>query len=95
MILIHGGVLIDPDHVDEVARAAVDFEAASRAEPGCVEYQLSWRVGPSASLRLLEIWEDEPSYLAHTEAEHTKQWSAYVPGVAAGAPVFTRYEFEG
>ncbi|MBM7518581.1 putative quinol monooxygenase [Nocardioides nitrophenolicus] len=95
MIVIHGGVLIEPDHVDEVARVAVGFEAASRAEAGCVEYQLSWRVGPSASLRLLEIWEDEASYLAHTEAEHTKEWSAYVSTVAAGAPAFTRYELEG
>lgn len=95
MIVIHGGVLIDPDHVDEVARAAVGFEAASRAEAGCVEYQLSWRVGPSASLRLLEIWEDEASYLAHTEAAHTKEWSSYVSGAAAGPPVFTRYDVEG
>ncbi|GAA3526001.1 putative quinol monooxygenase [Nocardioides daeguensis] len=94
MIIIHGGVLIDADRVDEVARAAADFETISRAEAGCAEYQLSWRVGPPASLRLLEIWEDEASYLAHTEAAHTQQWSAYVSGVAAGPPAFTRYDVE-
>jgi quinol monooxygenase YgiN len=94
MIVIHGGVLIDADHVDEVAQAAVDFEIASRAEAGCAEYQLSWRVGSRAGLRLLEIWEDEASYLAHTEAAHTKRWSAYVAGVSDGPPAFTRHDFE-
>lgn len=94
MIVIHGGVLIDADRVEEVARAAADFEATSRAEAGCAEYQLSWRVGSRASLRLLEIWEDEASYRAHTEAAHTQQWSAYVSGVAAGPPSFTRYDVE-
>lgn len=90
MIVIHGGVAIDSTRVDEVEEKAGPFQAASRAEAGCVEYQLSWKVGEVASLRLLEIWADEESYVAHTRAAHTAEWSAFVPGAQFGVRIPAR-----
>lgn len=90
MIVIHGGVAIDSTRVDEVEEKAGPFQAASRAEAGCVEYQLSWKVGEVASLRLLEVWADEESYVAHTRAAHTAEWSAFVPGAQFGVRIPAR-----
>jgi quinol monooxygenase YgiN len=94
MVIVHGGVRVDPDQVAEVTRRAERFQTESLAEEGCVVYQLSWQAGDPSLLRLLEIWESGHAHQAHKAAEHTTSWTEYVAGAATEAPQFTRYEFD-
>lgn len=91
MILIHGGIQVDPARRAEVDAAAVALQEESLREGGCVEFQLSWRVGDEANLRLLHIWETVEEFEAHATAPHVKSWEAFIKGAAAGPPSFSRY----
>ncbi|MFC8845322.1 MULTISPECIES: putative quinol monooxygenase [unclassified Micromonospora] len=89
MVIIHGGIVVDPARTAEVDAAAVTFQKASRGEDGCLEYQLSWLAGSPAELRLLEIWESREKHQAHREAAHTVAWTSFIRGVAVAPASFT------
>lgn len=89
MVIIHGGVAVDPARIAEITEAAVAFQRASRAEDGCVEYQLSWLAGDPCALRLLEIWESREQHQAHKDADHTIAWTTLISSAATAPPSFT------
>jgi quinol monooxygenase YgiN len=90
MVIIYGGVAVDPDRVPELTDAAVAFQATCRAEPGCVDYTLAWEVAEPNRIRLLEAWETEEAYEAHKGRPHVADWTRLIAGAALGAPAFTR-----
>lgn len=90
MIIVYGGNSVREDARAEVEAAAAAFVAASRAEPGCVEYTLSWEMNSPAAVRLVEAWETPEAHKAHTEQEHTRTWAELMRSVALEAPVFHR-----
>lgn len=68
MIIVTGTIEVDPARRDEfLAEQAADF-AAGRAEPGCLEYGLLIDPERPGVVRLLERWEDVPSFDAHLAA---------------------------
>ena len=94
MIIIYGGNNVREDARAEVEAAAAAFVAASLAEEGCIEYNLSWEMNKPASVRLVEAWDTAEAHRAHTEQEHTKTWAALMRSVALEAPTFHRYSGE-
>ena len=94
MLIVYGGVKVKPEAVAELQEKAGPFEAATRAEAGCVQYVLSWRLDDPTRVQLLEAWEKREAWQAHKTQPHTKEWSAWIPGVAAGPPAFTVAEGE-
>ncbi|MGP2442688.1 putative quinol monooxygenase [Streptomyces sp. JW3] len=93
MIIVHGGVSVVSDRVDEVGAAGAAFQKSCLAEEGCVEYQLSWQLDQPANLRLLEVWTSREAHNAHKARSHTAEWTRFIGGVAAAAPEFTEYAF--
>lgn len=94
LVIVHGGIAVAPDRVEEVTARAVTFARTCRAEPGCREYQLSWLAGAPDRLRLLEVWDSEETSAAHTAQPHVAEWTAFVTGAAATPPSFTRLVVE-
>lgn len=92
MLIVYGGVRVVPERVAEVAAAAAPFEQLCRAEDGCVQYVLSWRVDDSARIQLLEAWATREAWEVHKTQPHVKEWAAFVGGAAAGPPEFTSLE---
>ncbi len=90
MVIIYGGVAVDPAKVAEVSEAGVAFQAKCRAEDGCLDYTLSWELAEPNRIRLVEAWATEQAYEAHTAQEHVKDWTAFMGRVAVDAPAFTR-----
>ncbi|MFI5893497.1 putative quinol monooxygenase [Actinoplanes sp. NPDC051513] len=88
MIIVHGGITVDPSRIGDVEDAGAAFQKASKAEDGCVEYQLSWKIGEPGNLRLLEIWENKDKHQAHKDQAHTREWTAFIGSVAAAPPQF-------
>jgi quinol monooxygenase YgiN len=89
MIIVYGGITVGPSRIADVEAAATTFQAASLAEDGCVEYQLSWKVGEPGNLRLLEIWADKAKHQAHKDQPHTTAWTSFISGAATAPPAFT------
>jgi quinol monooxygenase YgiN len=91
VVIVYGGVTVDPVRVKEVTAAAKEFEARCRAEPGCVDYVLSWRVDDPTRIMLVEAWASEETSQAHRQREHVREWSAYIAGASVGSPQFSEY----
>ena len=94
MIVIHGGVTVDPTRVDEVTEAAKAFVAETAKEEGFLEYTLSWDVTQPNRIRLLEAWTDADTSAAHGVAAHTKDWTTLISAAALEAPKFYKYDAE-
>ncbi|WP_432504505.1 putative quinol monooxygenase [Kineococcus arenarius] len=94
LVIVHGGITVTPERLEEVTAAAVDFASACRAESGCREYQLSWLTGAPQQLRLLEIWDSEETYTAHSAQPHVRQWTSFISAAASAPPAFTKLLLE-
>lgn len=94
LVIVHGGVQVDPARTAEVSAAATAFQERCRAETGCLEYQLSWLAGAPDRLRLLEVWDSEETAAGHTTQPHVRDWTAFVAGAAVAAPAFTKLVVE-
>lgn len=90
LVIVHGGIAVDPALLEEVTARAVPFARACRAEQGCREYQLSWLAGAPDQLRLLEVWSSQEDYTAHGTRPHVQEWTTFVSAAAVAPPVFTR-----
>ncbi|MFF2653690.1 putative quinol monooxygenase [Streptomyces sp. NPDC058045] len=92
MVIVYGGISVDPSRVEDVVAAGTVFQQASAAEDGCLEYQLSWKVGEPENLRLLELWSSVEAHEAHRGQQHTKEWTEFISAAATAPPKFTRHE---
>ena len=54
----------------------------SRAEPGCLRYDLHVDLGNHASFVMLEAWRDEAALAAHEATPHFKELVAAIGGKA-------------
>jgi quinol monooxygenase YgiN len=90
MVIIYGGVAVDPARVAELTAIAAEFQAKCRAEDGCADYTLAWEVAEPNRIRLLEAWETEEAYQAHTGQPHVAEWTELIQAASVGAPTFHR-----
>jgi quinol monooxygenase YgiN len=91
MLIVYGGVQVDPARVSEVTDAARAFEARCRREDGCVQYVLGWRVDEPSRIQLLEAWETEDAWETHKQQPHVQEWSTFVADASAGPPAFSHH----
>jgi quinol monooxygenase YgiN len=94
MRIVHGGITVDPAKVAEVEAQGAAFQKLCAEEAGCVEYQLSWKLGETGNLRLLEIWDTADDHETHKLQPHTVAWATFISGAAAAPPKFTQYDAE-
>lgn len=90
MIIIYGGVRVDPAREAEITAKGTVFQSKCQAEEGCQAYLLSWDIAGSQTVRLVEVWADEESYLAHKEQDHVGEWTDYMKQVSLEPPAFIR-----
>jgi quinol monooxygenase YgiN len=68
MIIVTGTIEVDPAQRDRFLATQVANLAEVRKEPGCVEYGLLADPEQPGVVRLLEMWEDVPTFDAHLKA---------------------------
>ncbi|MDX1645451.1 MAG: putative quinol monooxygenase [Thermoanaerobaculia bacterium] len=56
---------------------------ATRAEEGCIHYELLRNLEDPAEFTFVEEWRDEAALAAHFEAEHVEQALAAMPDLLA------------
>jgi quinol monooxygenase YgiN len=68
VIIVVGTIEVDPAQRDEFLAAQAGGFAETRKEPGCIGYQLLVDPEQPGVVRLLEQWEDVPSFDQHLKA---------------------------
>jgi quinol monooxygenase YgiN len=60
------------EHVDAVREILTGYVAPTRAEPGCLMYDLLQNQADPTHFTFVEEWADEASLEAHSRSEHLK-----------------------
>lgn len=76
MIVIRASMKVKPGKEEAALAAFRATMAGSRAEAGCVEYRFTADLEESGVHHILEIWEDEPSLIAHFQGQAFKSFMA-------------------
>jgi|CXWL01.1.fsa_nt_gi quinol monooxygenase YgiN len=70
MIIVEGWVRLAPGALEQFLPAATAMIAASRAEPGCLDYAYGRDLLDPDIVRIAERWTDEAAMAAHFETPH-------------------------
>ena len=70
MIIVAGHLPIAPEHRDAALAAIGECVAATRAEPGNLDYRMSPDLDDPNRLNILERWESQEALDAHLAAPH-------------------------
>jgi quinol monooxygenase YgiN len=70
MIIIAGSLSFDPADREDVLASLAEVTAASRGDPGCVEYVWSEDTEAPNTFRFFECWDTQAALDAHLAAPH-------------------------
>ena len=84
-------VTVRPDKFDETMKALTELVAATRAEPGCVRYELLRNIADPHELTFVEEWADAESLEAHFATEHFSAVAARAEELLTAPPDIRRY----
>jgi len=74
MITITVILEVDPTQLEAAEAAILANAEASRAEPGCLRFEVSRHVEKSSVFVLAELYEDQAAVDAHGKTPHLAQW---------------------
>lgn len=92
MILVSGYLVIDPANLDRATELVVDLTAATRAEPGNIDYSFSSVLGDPGRLIITERWEDQAAIDAHMAAPHFIEFMGATAELGVSGVEITKYE---
>ncbi len=95
MIIVNGHLTIDPAQRDAAVAAIADAVAATRAEPGNIDYRFSADLADPNRINMVEIWEDQAAIDAHMGTEHLAAFMAAIGPCVAGSVSITSYDIAG
>jgi quinol monooxygenase YgiN len=81
-----------PGKETELREALKALQAPTRAEPGCLTYDLHQAVGDPARLLMFETWEGQSAIDGHMKSPHVRKFIPHVDGLCAEAPQIVIWE---
>jgi quinol monooxygenase YgiN len=84
-------VSVRPDKFEETLEALTQLVAATRAEPGCVSYELLRNIANPHELTFVEEWADAESLESHFATEHFSAVAARAEELLTAPPDIRRY----
>jgi len=81
-----------PGKETELRDALKGLQAPTRAEPGCLTYDLHQAVDDPARLLMFESWESQAAIDAHMKSPHVQKFAPRVDGLCAESPQITIWE---
>lgn len=84
-------VSVRPDKLDETLDAFNALVAATRAEAGCIRYELLQNIADPHDLTFVEEWADAESLEAHFATEHFNAVAARAQELLTVPPDIRRY----
>ena len=70
MIVIAGGARLHTPEMEDALRAGSEMAAASRDEPGCIDYRFAIDIDDPLVVRVFEQWESPDALEAHFAMPH-------------------------
>lgn len=70
LVTLFSEVRCAPAHVEAVHRALLDFVRHTRAEPGCLVFELAQHKTEPHRFALYEVFRDDAAMQAHAQAPH-------------------------
>jgi quinol monooxygenase YgiN len=80
-----------PDRIDEVRRALTGLIEATRAEDGCIRYELTQNNSDPVDFTFVEEWTDDESLNKHLESGHIRDLQSRAVELFAAPPDIRRY----
>lgn len=80
-----------PEAVDEVRAVLSGLVGPTRAEAGCVVYELLQNRNDPTDFTFVEEWESDAALDAHLASEHLRDAGAKLPPLLAAEPDIRRY----
>ncbi|GAB1359600.1 hypothetical protein MASR1M31_13860 [Porphyromonadaceae bacterium] len=80
-LVIHVPFKIKPEHVAGFIKAINKCAAATKQEPGCLDYSIYQSPNDSTLFFLNEGWANKAAHLAHMETEHIKVYFEEIKGM--------------
>ncbi|HEX8853598.1 MAG TPA: putative quinol monooxygenase [Pyrinomonadaceae bacterium] len=84
-----------PDKVDEVRQLLSGLIAPTRAEEGCVSYELLQNRAEPTDFTFVEEWTSDAALEQHFATEHLQHASARLDGLVAEEPDIRTYSVVG
>jgi quinol monooxygenase YgiN len=79
------------EHVDAVREILVGFVAPTRAEEGCIRYDLFQHESDPTDFTFVEAWSDHAALDRHSKAPHLREGRARLQGLTEGPTEILRY----
>ena|SRR5260221_14425451 len=76
MIIITGALRLPPDKIEEARPHMRVLIETTQKEPGCLLYAWAEDVLEPGLIRMIEHWQDWPSFVAHDQSPHAAKWKA-------------------
>lgn len=94
MIIITGGIAMQPDCRDRAIALGCEHSARSRAEPGCIAHNCHVDCEDNDRLAFVELWQDMAAVKAHFAVPESVAFVGQLRTLAIGAPTMTMYSAE-
>ncbi len=80
MIVVSGRIVVKEGALKKLRPVMQAMLAASRAEPGCIEYHYGPDLSDPDAFLVIEKWDSWDALNAHFEKPHLKAWRAALAG---------------
>lgn len=90
-MVLAGTVRIAPGMREKALPHILTMVAASRAEPGCLDYSFAFDVLDDHLVRIFECFVDDAARDAHRNSAHMQAWRAAWPEAGIGDRAMMRY----
>jgi quinol monooxygenase YgiN len=94
-LVVSGELRIEPDDFEAALALVEPLVAATRSEPGCVEYGFWVDPRDRGRIRVFEEWESEAAQTAHAASPHLAAFYDAVGSIRVLHVALTRYEVAG
>jgi quinol monooxygenase YgiN len=92
LLIVAGSVEIDPANRDAAIQATKAVMAATRAEPGCLEYTIAADLDDPGRFVILEKWVSADALEVHFTTPHMAAFQAAMGGMGVRKMEVLRYE---
>jgi quinol monooxygenase YgiN len=92
MLIIMGTVRFPADKIKEAKSVMEAMIKGSRAEVGCITYNLAQDLLDPGLIHVSEAWESQEALAGHSQTEHMKAWRTAGAGLGIGERNIKLYE---
>jgi quinol monooxygenase YgiN len=94
MIVIHATFPVAPDERERAVEQMQELAEHSRDEDGVITYEVVTDIDDPNVFRVMERYEDEAAFGAHSQTDHLGEFAELLPELLAGEPEIMRFDVE-